>query len=92
MKYKEKNTKSCEVKIRITSQGKELLESIAAKQKMSLSAYIRDTCLSASNTNLIAWDVEIDNIFNELYHQFTKQGNTEAAGFIKTFHKKYRRN
>lgn len=89
MKRNDKNTKKDEIKLRITTQDKECIEHIAKTRNMSMSSFIRDTCLCTSNTYFTALEVETNNVFNEIYHYFKKQGNTESADSIKTLHEEY---
>lgn len=89
MKRNDKNTKKDEIKLRITTQDKERIEHIAKIRNMSISSYIRDTCLCASDTFFTALEVETNNVFNEIYHYFEKQGNAESADSVKTLYEEY---
>lgn len=91
---KSKNTKNDTIKIRVSNQEKGLLQNLAAKENISLSAYILRKTLytDLADHNSIPAKIEEINLANELFHEIQQCDNILLKNRAENIIKRRREN
>jgi hypothetical protein len=75
--------KDKELKIRLNSEDKKLLQTLAEEQKLPLSSFVLNKCLN-DKLRFVPDTVEVWNTCNEILRCIKENGNEQLAEMVKT--------